>query len=154
MQQEPGSAENAPLIKPAKVLGRFRTLLASLPNRDRRSPVELVQTAGRGAVHRRTQPAEIVRDPPRPGYRRRSPWILISPALDHARWTHQRDPKPSDPIRSLSHQFECQHSATLLPNAEGQQSFTSMTLLWTPPREVILIVVAFWARFENSGRMG
>ena len=114
MQQEPRRAEDTALIKPAKVLTRLRAFLASFPNRDSRGSVELVQTGCGGAVHRRTQPAEIIRDSSRPGDGRWSPWILIRSALRYARGARQRDAEPSIPIRTLSHKLECQHSGTLV----------------------------------------
>jgi hypothetical protein len=54
MQQEARRIENTTLIKPAQMRARPRSFLASLPNRDGRGSVELVQTRVRGAVHRRT----------------------------------------------------------------------------------------------------
>jgi hypothetical protein len=122
VQQEPSRAKNTALIKPPKVLARFRAFLASLPNRDSRGSVELVQTAGRRPIHRRPQPAEIVRDPPWPGHGGRGPWILVSPALGHARRTRQRNPEPSIPIWSLSHKLKRQHAETLRPPAKSRQS--------------------------------
>jgi hypothetical protein len=119
MQHEPCRVKNTTLIQPPKVCAWLRS---SLPDRDGRGSVELVQTSGRGAVHRRTQPAKIVRDPPWPGDGGRGPWILIGPALSHARRTHQRNSEPSNPIRSLSHKLKCQHLGTLLPSAAARQS--------------------------------
>ena len=94
---------------------RLRAFLASLPNRDGRSSVEFMQAAGLGFVHRRTEPAEIVRDPLWPGDRRRSPWILTSPALSHPLGKRQRSLERSNPVRSLSHKLESQHSGDTTP---------------------------------------
>jgi hypothetical protein len=128
-QQEPCRAEDAPLIKPEEMPAWLWIFLASLPNRDSRSSVKLAQAAGRRFVHCRTQPAEIVRDPLWPGHRRRSPWILTSPALSRPRWKRQCCLERSDPIRSLSHKLESQHhrDTTL---AHGGTLFTPAIRVW------------------------